>query len=70
MTVDSGAQLSVEFVLNVLRQHEIELDRTSAELDSLVDKIEELTCKLQDLIEQGFNSQSVTKKPLSNTKPC
>lgn len=69
MSSDYGGKVSVEFVLNVLRQHEIELNRTSLELDCLVDKLERLTYKIQNLIEQSYDVQLATEKPISNTKP-
>lgn len=37
------ARVSVEFVLNVLRQHENDLDRLIAELDIIVDKVANIT---------------------------
>ena len=40
-------KISVEFVLNVLRQHEIEFDRLIAELEILVQKVNELSDKIQ-----------------------
>jgi hypothetical protein len=40
-------KLSVEFVLTVLRQHEIEFDRLLAELEMLVHKVNELSIKLE-----------------------
>ena len=40
-------KLSVEFVLAVLRQHEIEFDRLIAELERLVHKVNELSVKLE-----------------------
>ena len=47
LTVESGTKLSVEFVLAVLRQHEIEFDRLIAELEILVQKVDELSDKIQ-----------------------
>ena len=47
MTELSEAKISTQFVLNVLRQHEIELDRLIAELEPLVKKVDELTNKMQ-----------------------
>ena len=41
------AELSVEFVLNVLRQHEIEFDRLIGELEVLVLRVNELSDKIQ-----------------------
>ena len=50
MTEIFEAKISVEFVLNVLRQHEIELDRLIAELEPLVKKVDELTNKMQQIM--------------------
>ena len=44
---ESEAKLPVEFVLTVLRQHEIEFDRLIAELEMLVHKVNELSDKIQ-----------------------
>ena len=46
-TVESGTKLSVEFVLAVLRQHEIEFDRLIAQLEILVNNIKELSDNIQ-----------------------
>ena len=43
---DQG-EASVEFVLAVLRQHEIEFDRLIAQLEILVHKVKELSDKIQ-----------------------
>jgi hypothetical protein len=43
------ARVSVEFVLNVLRQHENDLDRLIAELDIIVDKVANITEKMQQI---------------------
>ena len=40
-------KISVEFVLNVLRQHEIEFDRLIGELEGLVLRVNELSDKIQ-----------------------
>ena len=45
--IESEAKLSVEFVLNVLRQHEIEFDRFIGELEVLVLRVNELSDKIQ-----------------------
>jgi hypothetical protein len=50
LTELSGAEISTQFVLNVLRQHEIELDRLIATLESLVEKVDELTDKMQHFV--------------------
>jgi prefoldin subunit 5 len=55
--VESEAEVSVEFVLNVLRQHENDLDRSIAELELLLHKITELTNKLQQIMENSSRSQ-------------
>jgi hypothetical protein len=44
-----SSRVSVEFVLNVLRQHENDLDRLIAELDIIVDKVANITEKMQQI---------------------
>lgn len=44
---ESEAKLPVEFVLKVLRQHEIEFDRLIHELEVLVLRVNELSDKIQ-----------------------
>ena len=51
MNVDQG-KASVEFVLAVLRQHEIEFERIIAQLELLVDTVNELTDKLPQKIKK------------------
>ena len=46
-------KISVEFVLNVLRQHEIELDRLIAELEFVVGKVNKLTDIMQQLDDKS-----------------
>jgi molybdopterin/thiamine biosynthesis adenylyltransferase len=46
---DLGPKVSIEFVLNVLRQHENDLDRLIAELDIIVDKVANITDKMQQI---------------------
>ena len=46
-------KISVEFVLNVLRQHEIELDRLIAELEVVVGKVNKLTDNMQQLADES-----------------
>ena len=48
--IESEAKLPIEFVLNVLRQHEIEFDRLIAELEMLVHKVNELSDKIQQKV--------------------
>jgi len=45
--MESGTKLSVESVLTVRRQHEIEFDRLIGELEVLVLKVNELSDKIQ-----------------------
>ena len=47
MTELFESNISVQFVLNVLRQHEIELDRLIAELGVLVEKVDYLANKME-----------------------
>jgi len=49
--VDQG-EASVEFVLAVLRQHEIEFERIIAQLEFLVDTVNELSDKLPQKIKK------------------
>ena len=51
MTEIYEAKISIEFVLNVLRQHEIELDRLIAELEIVVGKVDKLSDKMQQFVE-------------------
>ena len=51
MTELYEAKLSVTFVMNVLRQHEIELDRLIAELEVVVSKVNKLTDMMQLLAD-------------------
>jgi len=44
---ESESKLSVNFVLAVLRQHEVEFDRLIAQLEMLVNKVNELTNKIE-----------------------
>jgi ABC-type transporter Mla subunit MlaD len=48
---ENGAKFSIEFVLNVLRQHENDLDRLIAQLDLVVDKFGQLTDKIQRIAD-------------------
>lgn len=59
---ESEAKVSVQFVLNVLKQHENELDRSIAELELLVHKIEDLTYKLQQVLDSYSKLQSLQKQ--------
>ena len=58
---ESESKLSVQFVLNVLRQHENDLDRSIAEFELVIQKIEELTYKMQQILDK-FPEQSFQKK--------
>ena len=58
MTEIFEAKISVEFVLNVLRQHEIELDRLIAELEPLVKKVDELTNKMQQIMSDSSSAKT------------
>jgi len=46
-------KISVEFVMNVLRQHEIELDRLIGELEFVVGKVNKLTDNMQQLADKS-----------------
>ena len=46
-------KISVEFVMNVLRQHEIELDRLIGELEFVVGKVNKLTDMMQQLADKS-----------------
>ena len=52
MTELHEAKISVEFVMNVLRQHEIELDRLIGELEFVVGKVNKLTDNMQQLSDE------------------
>jgi hypothetical protein len=47
------AKISIEFVMNVLRQHEIELDRLIGELEFVVGKVNKLTDMMQQLADKS-----------------
>jgi hypothetical protein len=53
---DTASRVSIEFVLNVLRQHENDLDRLIAELDVIVDKVANITEKMQQIATDLANS--------------
>jgi hypothetical protein len=61
LSKEDGSQLSVEFVLNVLRQHENEFDRLLAELEHLVDSVTILVNKFQQIAD-GMEGDSAYKK--------
>ena len=44
---ESESKISVNFVLAVLRQHEVEFDRLIAQLEMLVNKVNELATKIE-----------------------
>ena len=46
-------KISVDFVMNVLRQHEIELDRLIGELEFVVGKVNKLTDDMQQLADKS-----------------
>ena len=52
--VETEAKVSVEFVLNVLRQHENDFDRLLAELENLVDKITILSNKIELVMDPDY----------------
>ena len=51
MTEIYEAKISIVFVMNVLRQHEIELDRLIAELEVGVGKVDKLSDKMRQFVE-------------------
>ena len=51
------AKVSVNFVLNVLRQHENDLDRSIAEIELIKQKLEKLTSKVQQILD-NFHSET------------
>lgn len=46
------SKLSLEFVLNVLRQHEHELDKITSEKEIMLNRLEELIAKLGLLVNK------------------
>ena len=52
MTELFESKISVQFVLNVLRQHEIELDQSIEKLGFLVEKVNDLTKKMEQNMDQ------------------
>ena len=59
MTELYEAKISIEFVMNVLRQHEIELDRLIAELEVVVGKVDKLSDKMQQFVEVSHKNDIV-----------
>ena len=59
MTELHEAKISVEFVMNVLRQHEIELDRLIAELEVVVGKVNKLTNNMQQLADEVSHKRTL-----------
>lgn len=53
----SDGKVSLMFVLNVLRQHEIDLDKAVAELNVLKDKIEKVVSMIQPILEQNCSNE-------------
>lgn len=53
----SEAKVSAKFVISVLRQHEIKLNTIIAELEPLVNKIDELTDKMQHIVDVSDKSK-------------
>jgi len=53
------AKISIEFVMNVLRQHEMELDRLIAELEFVVGKVNKLTDNMQQLADDVFHKRTL-----------
>ena len=47
---DSKEKIAVGFILNILKQHENELDRLIAQLELIVNKVNDLTDKLQQFM--------------------
>jgi hypothetical protein len=60
----SGAIETINFVLNVLKQHENDLDRLILQLDIIVDKVGVLTDKMALIIDE-FSQMQETKRALS-----
>ena len=52
MTEESGARITVEFILNVLKQHENDLDRTVAELELELHKVEGLVHRIEKIADK------------------
>jgi len=52
MTEESGARITVEFILNVLKQHENDLDRTVAELELELHKFEGLVHRIEKIADK------------------
>lgn len=59
---ENGGKISVAFVLNVLRQHENDLDRLITELDLIVDKFGSLSEKLNEIANEILPESKKTKK--------
>ena len=63
MSKENGAHLSVDFVLNVLRQHENEFDRLLAELEHLVENVTILVNKFQQIADDMEGDSAGKKDP-------
>ena len=63
MTEESGARITVEFILNVLKQHENDLDRTVAELELELHKVEGLVHRIEKIADKFSKiEQNTTEK--------
>jgi len=63
MTEESGARITVEFILNVLKQHENDLDRTVAELELELHKVEGLVHRIEKIADKFSNiEENITEK--------
>jgi len=51
--LDSKEKTSVKFVMAVLRQHEIELDRLISSFELLLSRIDELSDKLEYYVDKA-----------------
>ena len=63
MTEESGARITVEFILNVLKQHENDLDRIVAELELELHKVEGLVHRIEKIADKFSKiGKNITEK--------
>jgi len=63
----NSEKIAVKFVLNVLRQHENDLDRLITELDLIVDKFGSLSEKLNEIANEILPESKKIKKTPQNS---
>ena len=62
MIEESEAKITVEFILNVLRQHENDLDRSVAELELELHKVEGLVHRLEKIADKFLKMEEKNRR--------